>query len=100
MLTVAGIIYYIFTDVSLTYIILIAAAVPRTYIPIPTVRRRPSMRVYAKKSFSGFYSSSTKVHHRLYIQIYYMKYAICDSFFSKILCIDEIYTYIDDLITQ
>ena len=34
------------------------------------VRRYPSTRVYAKKSFSCLYGSKTILHYRLYIQIY------------------------------
>ena len=71
----------IITVIPPTSIILIAVAVPRTYYINTHIRRYPSTRVYVKKSFSGFYGSKTNLHHRLYIQIYYMKYAMRDSFF-------------------
>ena len=71
----------IITVVSPTHAYNLAAAV-RTHNHSNThVRRYPSTRVYAKKSFSGFYGSKTLLHYRLYIQIYYMKYEMRDSFF-------------------
>ena len=71
----------IITVVSLTHAYNLAAAVRTHNHSNIHVRRYPSTRVYAKKSFSGFYDSKTLLHYRLYIQIYRTKYAMCDSFF-------------------
>ena len=72
---------YIIIIISLTYAHTIVAAVRTPYRINIHVRRYPSTRVYAKKSFSGFYDSKTDLHYRLYIQIYRTKYAMRDSFF-------------------
>ena len=71
----------IITVVSLTHAYNLAAAVRTHNHSNIHVRRYPSTRVYAKKSFSGFYDSKTDLHYRLYIQIYRTKYAMRDSFF-------------------